>query len=410
MTTMLIISRYCAYDSAPYAGSKTHNYYLKHLIKAFRVKVLTIAHPEDLPKLDFDAYAIDADVVVVNEDPGRAWFFLLFNWRNILNYFGKTMGLVNGYAAHCLIKRARSLGSQGYSPDIILLEWTQTVLMIKDLKKIFPSALYIASEHDVSFLRFKRQYGAASGLSKIKENLRYKSLKKAEISSLQEADLIVPHNEKDKDLLIINGIAPDRVHAIAPYYTDYGDVTYSPEGSAVLFFGAMDREENYSSIGWFIDRVFLPFLPDRYTLTIVGARPHPSLNKYKSKRITVTGFVPDIRPYLAKSFCMVAPLLSGAGIKVKVIEVMSAGLPVLASGIAIEGIPAENGVHYLHCEKPEDYLDVFERVRQDRINLQAISDNAKKLINRCYDLEKSFASYKEAILRVIASANHECRR
>jgi glycosyltransferase involved in cell wall biosynthesis len=124
----------------------------------------------------------------------------------------------------------------------------------------------------------------------------------------------------------------------------------------------------------------------------------------------VTGFVPDIRPYLAKSFCMVAPLLSGAGIKVKVIEVMSAGLPVLASGIAIEGIPAENGVHYLHCEKPEDYLDVFERVRQDRINLQAISDNAKKLINRCYDLEKSFASYKEAILRVIASANHECRR
>ena len=185
MTTMLIISRYCAYDSAPYAGSKTHNYYLKHLIKAFRVKVLTIAHPEDLPKLDFDAYAIDADVVVVNEDPGRAWFFLLFNWRNILNYFGKTMGLVNGYAAHCLIKRARSLGSQGYSPDIILLEWTQTVLMIKDLKKIFPSALYIASEHDVSFLRFKRQYGAASGLSKIKENLRYKSLKKAEISSLR---------------------------------------------------------------------------------------------------------------------------------------------------------------------------------------------------------------------------------
>ena len=401
MTTMLIISRYCAYDSASYAGSKTHNYYLKRLIKDFQVKVLTIAHPEDLPGLDFEKYKIDADIVVVDEDPRRAWFFLLYNWRNILNYFGKTMGLVNGYVRRCLVKRARLLHQQGYSPDIILFEWTQTLLLIKDIKKIFPSALFIASEHDVSFLRFERQYKAASGLDKIKENIRYKSLKKVEISALQKADLIVPHNEKDKKLLIVNGIAPDKVHAIAPYYTDYSDVIRSHNGSEILFFGAMDREENYAGISWFIDHVFQPFLSLRYALTIVGGKPHRSLDKYKSDRITITGFVPDIRPYLVKSLCMVAPLLSGAGIKVKVIEVMSAGLPVLASGIAIEGIPAQNGVHYLHCEKPEDYIDVFERIQLDRIDLKAISDNAKKLIVQRFDLEKSFASYKEAILRVI---------
>jgi Glycosyltransferase len=403
MVKILIISRYCAYDSAVYAGSKTHNFYLKQLNKDFLVKVLTIAHPEDLPKLDFDKYKIDADVVVVNEDPRRVWFFLLYNWRNILNYFGKTMGLVNGYVRHRLIKRARSLKRQGYNPDIILLEWTQTLLMIKDIKKLFPSALYIASEHDVSFLRFERKYNAASGLDRIKENSRYKSLKKTEISSLKKADLIVPQNEKDKKLLIVQGIAPEKVHVIAPYYTDYSDVIYSRDGTSILFFGAMDREENHASICWFIDRVFLPFLSQRYTLVIVGSRPHHSLNKYKSERITVTGFVQDIRPYLAKSLCMVAPLLSGAGIKVKVIEIMSSGLPVLASGIAIEGIPAQNGVHYLHCEKPEDYLDVFKRIQWNQIDLRGISDNAKKLVVQSYDLESSFVAYKEAILKSLKS-------
>ncbi|MGB7566959.1 MAG: glycosyltransferase [Chitinivibrionales bacterium] len=405
MTTMLIISRYCAYDSASYAGSKTHNYYLKRLIKDFQVKVLTIAHPEDLPGLDFDKYKIDADIVLVNEAPRRAWFFLLHNWRNVLNYFGKTLGLVNGYVQRSLLKRARLLQRQGYSPDIILFEWTQTLLVIKDVKKLFPSALCIASEHDVSFLRFERQYKAASGLNKIKENIRYKSLKKVEISALQKADLIVPQNEKDKNLLLVHGISPEKVHAIAPYYTNYNSVMYSPAGTNILFFGAMDRKENYAGIIWFIDRVFKPYLSHGYSLVIVGGRPHRSLSKYKSDRITITGFVQDIRPYLANSFCMVAPLLSGAGIKVKVIEVMSAGLPVLASGIAIEGIPAQNEVHYLHCEQPEDYREAFERIRQNQIDLRGISENSKNLVAENFNLEKSFTSYREAILKSLRNKN-----
>ena len=397
MTSILIISRYCAYDGAGYAGSKTHNYYLKRLYKDYDVKVLTVAGPSDVPKLDFEKYGIDADVVVVDEDPRRAWFFLLHNWRNIPNYFGKTMGLVNGYVRRCLVKRARELLRQGYRPDIVLLEWTQTLLMIKDLKRIFPSALYIASEHDVSFLRYQRRYASASGLGKIKECLRYTSEKKIELASLREADLIAAHNSKDGDLLIAAGIAPRKVHAIAPFYNDYGDVRYDPNNRCILFFGAMDREDNYASAAWFIEKVFLPRLASRYTLAIVGGRPHPSLDKYKSERILVTGFVADIRPYLRQSVCKVAPLLSGAGIKVKVIEAMSAGLPVLANAIAIEGIPAVNGKHYFHCETPEEYVAIFERIAGNQIDLRAISDNAKKLVADTFNLKKSYSAYKRAI-------------
>ena len=400
MTTMLMISRYCGFDTARYAGSQIHNYYLKRLCRDFEVKLVTVASPEDAAFLDFAKYGIDADVIFIDERPQRALFFLIFNWRNIFNYFGKTMGLTNGYVQRRVRKRLKTLQSQGYRPDCILLEWTQIVLMVGSIKKLFPDAKYIGLEHDVSFLRYQRFYAAARGMNAIKERLRFQSAKKIEISSLRQVDLIVTLNEKDKTLLIDHGFRPQSIHPIAPYYIDYGDVRYNPLGKAIFFFGAMDRPENYLSIAWFIEQVFHPPLAAEFILYIVGARPHPSLEKYRSERIIITGFVPDIRPYLDASVCMVAPILSGAGIKVKVIEVMSAGLPVIGNDIAIEGIPAIDGKHYLHAETPEEYLRVFDSIRAGRIDLRALSNNAKKLIAHSFNLEESYKSYRQAIMRM----------
>ncbi len=405
MMKMLVISRYCAYDSAPYAGSKTHNFYLKRLIKDFDVKLVTIAAPSDGPKLDFKKYGIDADVIFVDEDPNRAFFFLLFNWRAIPTYFGKTLGLVNGYVRYVLLKKLKALRrASGYCPDCILLEWTQTVILVKDIKKIFPHAVYVAGEHDVSFLRFERQLAAAKGFARIKERLRCAAATKAEITALRSVNLIVPHNKMNTDALASRGIPISSIHPIAPYFTDYGEVQYNPSSTTILFFGAMDRVENYSSVAWFIEQVFLPRLAARYSLCIVGSRPHGNLNKYKSDRIEVTGFVEDIRPYLEKSLCKVAPLLSGAGIKVKVIEARSAGLPVLANAVAVEGIPAIDGKHYLHGETAREFAGLFDRIRENRVDLRAISENAKKLIADTFNLEKSYAGYKQAIVEACKSS------
>jgi glycosyltransferase involved in cell wall biosynthesis len=398
MMKMLVVSRYCAYDSAVYAGSKTHNYYLKRLIQDFDVKLVTIAAPADAGKTDFDKYNINADVIYVDENPERALFFLKHNIINIPNYFGKTLGIVNGYVQKILLEKIKLLKQKGYCPDFVLLEWTQTVLLSERIRKIFPSAILVASEHDVSFLRLRRQTAAAKGLRKMAEYLRMKSLEKAELSSLKAVDLIVPHNFKDADLLKDRNLPQDRIHAIAPFYSDYGDVVYNSESSGILFFGAMDRPENYQSAAWFIENV-ISRLPGNMIFYIVGNRPHESLRKYRSDRIVVTGFVPDIREYLGRCFCKVAPLVSGAGIKVKVIEAMSAGLPVLANTIAIEGIPAENGTDFFHCETPDDYVSAIDKVTRNRNVLKKVSENARKLVLNNFNLDKSYTAYKNAIIR-----------
>ena len=71
--------------------------------------------------------------------------------------------------------------------------------------------------------------------------------------------------------------------------------------------------------------------------------------------ICVTGFVDDITPYFENSLCLVAPLVLGAGIKIKILEAMSSGLPVLTNEIGIEGINAVNERDYFFCKTPEDY-------------------------------------------------------
>jgi glycosyltransferase involved in cell wall biosynthesis len=405
MTSMLIISRYCGFDNAQYAGSQIHNYYLKRLHRDFTVKLVTVADPSDAAHLDFGRYGIDTDVIFVDERPRRALFFLLFNWKNVFNYFGKTIGLVNGYVHWRVLKRIHALRKRGYCPDCVLLEWTQIVLMAGTIKRLFPNAAIIAVEHDVCFQKFQRLSDAARGMSALKERLRFKSAKNAEISSLLRADLVVAFNGKDKDLLAGQGLPRESLHVNAPYFHDYTDVCYDHTSASILFFGAMDRPENYLSIIWFIERVYAPHLAEAYSLCVLGARPHPCLEKYRSKKITIAGFVPDIRPYLGRSVCKVAPLVLGAGIKVKVIEAMSAGLPVLANAIAIEGILAVDKVHYLHAEQPEEFLAHFDAIRAGRIDLRAISRNAKSLVAESFNLDKSYSAYRQRIMEVCGEAH-----
>ncbi len=399
---MLVISRFCPSDSARYAGSKTHNFYLKKLHKDFEVKLISFAAPGECPKPDLGDYGIDHDVSEVDGGRRNIPLFLLYNWWNAPNYFGKTLGLINGYLKHILVRKLRKLRKSGYVPDIILLEWTQILLMARHIRRIYPSPYFIASEHDVTFLRIGRQFEAARGFARLRERVRYKSIYKAELRALAGVDLIAPHNSADRDLLVRHGVSRDKIHVIAPFVSDFSEVTYHPRGRQILFYGAMDREDNYKSVVWFLESVFLPLLLPSYSMCILGGHPHPSLDKYKSERVTIAGFVPDIRQYLGTSLCTVVPLLFGAGIKVKVLEAMGAGLPVLANSIAMEGIGATRGEHYLHCEQPLDYKAAFDAMDAGKIDLALLSKNARRFIAENFNLETSYLSYKT---RILALAN-----
>lgn len=275
-----------------------------------------------------------------------------------------------------------------YKPDVVMFEWTYMLLFIDKVKKYFPEAKYVASEQDVTFQGMEREYQA----NKNRYNLtRYESMKQNELKCLNQCDLVFVYNNKDERLLEDNEI--ENAVVLSPFY-EKRDYLYGQNKKNILFYGAMSRKENYSAAIWFINEV-MPLLKDYdVRFVVAGNNPSKELVELNSDRVVVTGFVNDISELFSEAMCFVAPLIYGAGIKIKILEAMSAGIPVLTNNIGIEGI---EGAEYYHCEKPEDYTDTIINIVEGKINCKTVSEQARKAIHNTFDYDKSLAVYKEEI-------------
>ena len=136
-------------------------------------------------------------------------------------------------------------------------------------------------------------------------------------------------------------------------------------------------------------------------LIVLGGNPSIDLRQMECERILVTGFVDSIAPFFQNAMCFIAPLILGAGIKVKVLEAISAGVPVLTNNIGIEGIFAKDQTEYFHCETPGDYENIIRKLVSDRINLRQIEDNDRAFIEK-YSTANSFYRYRKRLLDMLA--------
>jgi sugar transferase (PEP-CTERM/EpsH1 system associated) len=134
---------------------------------------------------------------------------------------------------------------------------------------------------------------------------------------------------------------------------------------AMVFTGAMDYWPNVDAVQWFADHLYPSIAKacPQASFWIVGARPSPSLERLKKLAgVTVTGSVPDVRPYLAHAALAVAPLRIARGTQNKVLEAMAMGIAVVASTNAAAGIDAAAGRDFLVAEDEAAFIDACRHV------------------------------------------------
>lgn len=403
---MLIISPLVPYDNVGHAGGKIHNYYLKRFNsdEKFQVKLITFADMCEKPNIDLESYNVDSKIFF--NKSGSLYKLkknILYNFMNKINPYEKNAGFVDYYNKHLIIKYLNKLKKIGYYPDVIILTWTQVVLMINDVKKIYPLSKYIAIEHDVSYLSLYRKYMyEKNSIKKYFRLIKYKRLKKVETETLKNFDCVMPLNIKDMNLLIKENVDKyTKLDYICPYFSDLSFVKPKFEKNNIIFFGAMNRRENYESCIWFIESVFNKLLKidKSFKFFIVGNKPDKCLDKYSSPNIIITGFVDNVDEYFNKSLCMVAPLIFGAGIKIKVLEGMSSGLPVLTNDIGIEGIPASPN-EFMYCKNGDDYINSILLLKNNTNKAIEIGNNSKHFIRENFNLDKSYEKYRENVLQL----------
>jgi glycosyltransferase involved in cell wall biosynthesis len=399
---LLFVSAYAPYAEAPHAGGRIHYHYVRRLAEhsAFSVRVVGFVSREERARVSWEREPFR--VVPLVYPGGRLEQVRHRAWRAWLRVdpHARHGGALSPFQEAKVLAALDQLKADGYCPDVIVLEWTQIALLARAVKSRFPDARLVMTEHDCLFQAAQRGFEQAVGRWRrwvLARRAAY--IRRMELAALGLADLVLVLNRKDADLLTAAGVPGARLLVIAPYFQPLDCDRKAATPQDILFFGAMDRIENHSACQWLLDEVMPPLwreLPGA-RLVILGAKPPEALRRQAGPAVEVTGFVPDVTPFFARAMCLAAPLKLGAGIKIKVLEGMGAGVPVLTNAVGIEGIPARPGVDYLHCESPADYVTAITRLSRGELDGAALGENGRQLVRREFELEGSFQRLRERL-------------
>ncbi|MCX7818950.1 MAG: glycosyltransferase family 4 protein [Kiritimatiellae bacterium] len=169
-------------------------------------------------------------------------------------------------------------------------------------------------------------------------------------------------------------------------------------GRVLLFMGKLDYQPNREALRFLAD-VVLPALdaaaPGRWRLLVVGG-PVPS-GRWPAA-VVFTGRVPEVAPYLVRADVCVAPIFSGSGTRLKILEAMAAGRPVVATPKAAEGLTAENGRHLLIAEAT-DFAAAVLRLGEDAELAARIGQSGRELVRAQYSWDASRARWRSVLQR-----------
>ncbi|HEX6136687.1 MAG TPA: TIGR03087 family PEP-CTERM/XrtA system glycosyltransferase, partial [Casimicrobiaceae bacterium] len=179
---------------------------------------------------------------------------------------------------------------------------------------------------------------------------------------------------------------------------------YDPD--AIAFVGRMDYYPNQECMFDFCAST-LPLLKARRPATklaIVGADPSPAVRRLgEIPGVTVTGSVPDVRPFVRGAALMVAPLNIARGTQNKILEAMAMGVPVVTSRVAAGGVDAQGGEHFLVASTPAEYAAAIERIAGDPAERARLAAAGRARMLSHHAWERSMRRLDAIIERCIAN-------
>jgi len=161
----------------------------------------------------------------------------------------------------------------------------------------------------------------------------------------------------------------------------------SSERRDVLFMGRMDYHANIDAALYFVRHVW-PLVRKRrpeLRLVIVGAQPPKQILALREQGIAVTGTVDDVRPYYHSALVSVVPLRVGGGTRLKVLEAMAAGTPVLSTSLGAEGLAITPGKDILIADTPQAMADGIVSSQAESALWQQLVTNGRRLVQEKYD-------------------------
>jgi len=158
-----------------------------------------------------------------------------------------------------------------------------------------------------------------------------------------------------------------------------------PDGGTLVFTGSMDSRSNIEGVQFLLREVWpliLAVRPKAKAL-IVGRNPPASLQAQVADRAydwTFSGYVEDVRGWVAKAHAYAIPLRVGSGTRLKVFEAMAMGAPIVSTALGVEGLPVRDGEHYLRADDAKSFAQGVLSLFADAPRRQSLSAAARNLV------------------------------
>jgi GT2 family glycosyltransferase/glycosyltransferase involved in cell wall biosynthesis len=281
-------------------------------------------------------------------------------------------GIEVQYWPHCKSIESYLEQHGAYYDVIILSRYYVAEKHVAAVRKYAPNAVLALDTHDLHFLRLRRLAELEQSRTAVHAA---ETAYRQEMAVMRACDVTLVVSPIEKELL-----AEHLPQADVRIFTNIHDVAQDVppvEGrSGLMFVGGYRHPPNVDAVLWYAQEV-LPLIKQRLPgvkTYIIGSNAPESITSLADEAMEIVGFVPDMTPYLENCRLSISPLRYGAGVKGKINQAMSHGLPVVATTPSVEGMYLRDGLEVLVADEPAAFADAIVRLYRDDALWQKISE------------------------------------
>ncbi len=289
---------------------------------------------------------------------------------------------------HPYYRSVRSfLKQHGEDFDVVIISRAEIAARhMATVQRFAPRAKVVFDTVDLHFLREERE-------ARLKRDpLRHVSAakrKQQELNLARSADLTLVVSALEKDILDLERLGLD-VRIISTIYPlDGADIPGFEGRSNILFIGGFEHPPNVDAVLYFARDIFplvKASIPEA-VFQVIGADPTAEILQLAGQDIQVLGYVPEVRHFFDQARLSVAPIRYGAGVKGKVNQSMSFGVPAVVTRVAAEGMYLVHEQNALIADDPEDFADAVVRLWTEPEIWHRLSVNSRENLREHFSVE-----------------------
>jgi len=273
----------------------------------------------------------------------------------------------------------------------------------------FSGTRFVLNHHNIEsnmmFLRYEKEQMPLKKVYFKKEARKIKDYER-EICPKCAINLVV----SDLDSIRLKNIVSDVCNIVVPngvdidYFRPSNSVKSNNGG--LIFAGGMSYYANREAVLFFVSEIW-PLLrkknPNR-PVTFIGRNPpNELLSIARNSSISAPGFVEDVRPYFDAAKFYICPIKNGGGTRLKILDALAMEKPLIATGLAVEGLDLVEGEHYLRAEEAADFVEQIDRLEKDHALCNKLAFGGRKFVENRYSWEIIGKKMEEAYCKVASN-------